>query len=44
MAEAYPEVLRSRVVQAYEMGEGSYATCQQDRTLAVQQAWHLSKC
>ena len=26
MAEAYPEVLRSRVVQAYEMGEGSYAT------------------
>ena len=26
MAEAYPEVLRSPVVQAYEMGEGSYAT------------------
>ena len=26
MAQAYPEVLRSRVVQAYEMGEGSYAT------------------
>ena len=26
MAEAYPEVLRSRVVQAYGMGEGSYAT------------------
>ena len=33
MAEAYPEVLRARVVQAYEMGEGSYAT------IATQ--WHL---
>ncbi len=33
MADAYPEVLRSRVVQAYEMGEGSYAT------IATQ--WHL---
>ena len=33
MAESYPEVLRSRVVQAYEMGEGSYAT------IATQ--WHL---
>ena len=26
MAEAYPEALRSRVVLAYETGEGSYAT------------------
>ena len=33
MAEAYPEVLRSRVVQAYEMGEGSYVT--------VATQWHL---
>ena len=33
MAEAYPEVLRSRVVRAYEMGEGSYAT--------VATQWHL---
>ena len=33
MAEAYPEVLRSRVIRAYEMGEGSYAT------IATQ--WHL---
>ena len=33
MAEAYPEVLRSRVVQAYEMGEGSSVT--------VATQWHL---
>lgn len=26
MAEAYPEALRTRVVLAYETGEGSYAT------------------
>lgn len=26
MAEAYPEALRTRVVVAYEAGEGSYAT------------------
>jgi transposase len=26
MAEAYPEALRTRVVLAYEAGEGSYAT------------------
>lgn len=26
MAEAYPEVLRTRVVVTYEAGEGSYAT------------------
>jgi transposase len=26
MAEAYPEALRTRVVSAYEAGEGSYAT------------------
>lgn len=26
MAEAYPEILRTRVVLAYESGEGSYAT------------------
>lgn len=26
MAEAYPEALRTRVVHAYEAGEGSYAT------------------
>ena len=46
MAEAYPEALRTRVVLAYEAGEGSYATLAAQFQLgtATVKRWVAQQC